>query len=147
MGKLTLDLPDRDSKPTADGRTGGSYEFDPRQNDTIGELAQAMKFVGVFTIVAGIAYGVVAVFALRSGQVGGPIAAGIQCVIDIVLGLYLIAAAANFRRIVDTQGADMPNLMGALEQLRRYFTLQMVTIIIALVALVGIVVLFLAIRL
>lgn len=66
---------------------------------------------------------------------GGAVAAlvsGIECVVGLVLGSYLVSAAANCRRIVETQGSDIPNLMAGLEQLRKYFALQMILIIIAL---------------
>ncbi|MBA2544269.1 MAG: hypothetical protein H0V17_31785, partial [Deltaproteobacteria bacterium] len=83
-------------------------------------------------VIAGIAYGVAALYALKRGHGLGMIVGGVQCVLDIVLGLYLTAAAANLRRVVETQGLDIPHLMSGLDQLRRYFALQMVLIIIAL---------------
>jgi hypothetical protein len=134
MGRL-LGLPDRhgaEDIPAA-GAAPGTYEFNQLQNHTFSELAKAMRFVGVFTGIAGAVYGVIALFALMHGNALGAIIGIVEAVIGIVLGSYLIAAAANCRRVVETQGSDIPNLMAALDQLRRYFVLQMVLIIIALV--------------
>ncbi len=144
MGKM-LGLPDRHGVEPHAGPTGGSYEFDQLQNHTFLDLAKAMKFVGVFTGIAGAIYGVVALFSVMHSHAIGTIVAAIQCVVYLVLGSYLVAAAANCRRIVDTQGQDIPNLMAGLDQLRRYFTLQMILIILALCALGAGMILFLVV--
>jgi len=130
-----LGLPDRQGAEAEAGPTGGSYEFDQLQNHTFRDLAKAMKFVGVFTVIVGLVYGAVALLAIRSSHALGTVVMAVQCVVDIVLGGYLISAAANCMRIVDTTGQDIPNLMAGLDQLRRYFRLQMVLIIVALCAL------------
>lgn len=131
MGRM-LGLPDKHGVENHAGPSGGTYEFDQLQNHTFRDLAKAMKFVGVFTIIAGVAYAVFAIFAVRGGGVVAAVAAGVQAAVDLALGGYLLNAAANCMRIVDTQGQDIPNLMAGLEQLRKYFRLQMVLIIIAL---------------
>lgn len=133
MGRM-LGLPERGvaDVPT---ETGGAYEFSQLQNHTFSDLAKVMKFVGVFTGIAGAIYGLVAVLAVLKADLIGVVVAGIQSAIYLALGMYLVSAAAACRRIVETQGMDIPNLMSGLDQLRRYFALQRALIIIALIVL------------
>ena len=134
MGKMTLGLdPHPATRPQHVEGAAGSYEFTQLQEHTIASLAKAMRFVGIFMIIAGIVSGIGAVIAIVDGRFVTSIASAVGAVIDIVLGLYLTSSAGSFQSVVDTRGADIPNLMSALEQLRRFFNLQRILIIIGIV--------------
>jgi len=108
-----------------------NYEFDSSQNTLIGQLADRMKFVSVFFIIG-------AVLTIVSGLLG--LEAGIGAIItgvgDFLIGIWTYQASTAFKRIVDTEGRDIENLMGALGELRKLYTLQYWVLMITLVALV-----------
>ena len=105
------------------------YEFSSSQNGLIKDLAGKMRFVSFFLIGLGILASIEGVAALtREGF--GKIVLG---VIQIMIGLWTQKAAFSFGRIVDTEGNDIENLMRALGELRKLYTLQYWLYIIALV--------------
>ncbi|MDJ1168164.1 hypothetical protein PMG71_01830 [Roseofilum sp. BLCC_M154] len=59
----------------------------------------------------------------------------ISGVADFLIGIWTYQASTAFKRIVDTQGQDIENLMGALGELRKLYTLQYWVLILTLVAL------------
>jgi hypothetical protein len=121
------------SAPPTMGARG--YEFGPGENQLLRGLAGAMRFVAVFQTIVGALLLVLAVFSLLWGHFGEALGYGIESCLGLVLAGLLLGAAGRFRQVVETQGADIPHLMGALEQLRKFFNLQRVLLIIALVLL------------
>lgn len=113
--------------------TTDGYEFTDVQNTSIRELAGAMKFVAVVEIILGILYGVLALFTFMAGSIGGTLVYGITCFVSIILAAMLSTASGYFRNIVDSQGADIMHLMGALDNLKKYFNLKRTLYIIAMV--------------
>lgn len=108
-----------------------NYEFDNSQNVLIGQLANRMKFVSIFLIIGGVLTAVFGFFGAVEGI--GEIISGVA---DFLIGIWTYQASTAFKRIVDTQGQDIENLMGALGELRKLYTLQYWVLIITLVALV-----------
>lgn len=104
------------------------YEFSPSQNELIQDLAGKMRFVGFLLFTVGtlsIIGGIIAIFFFFVGQTGVVDLGGIiQGIFFILVGYWTIKAGAAFKRIVDTQGNDLENLMGALSELRKLYTLQ-----------------------
>lgn len=113
------------------------YEFGPSQNELIQDLARKMRFVGFLLFAIGalsIIGGIVAIFFLFLGRARGVNLGGIiQGIFFILVGYWTIKAGAAFKRIVDTQGNDLGNLMGALGELRKLYTLQYWLAIILLI--------------
>ena len=105
------------------------YEFDQTQNQLIRDLAQKMRFVSYFLIALGVLLVIAGIISIRRGEIGGII----NGVVQIIIGLWTSKAASSFQRIVDTQGSDMENLMGALGELRKLYTLQYWLILIAVI--------------
>ena len=105
------------------------YEFDQTQNQLIRDLAQKMRFVSYFLIALGVLLVIAGIISIRRGEIGGII----NGVVQILIGLWTSKAASSFQRIVDTQGSDMENLMGALGELRKLYTLQYWLILIAVI--------------
>lgn len=105
------------------------YEFSSSQNELIKHLADKMRFVAYFLIATG-ALGVLGgLLSLQRGGVGNIISA----VVYILIGVWTNSASSSFHRIVDTQGNDIENLMGALGELRKLYTLQYWLLIVALI--------------
>lgn len=133
-----------------------SYEFDSSQNQLIQDLAQKMRLVSYFLIVLGSIiilgglFTLVNAFRLVSGyqgaesivrqslvsMTGNGVGNVIQGTIQILIGSWTLNAARSFRLIVDTQGNDITNLMGALGELRKLYTLQYWVVLIGLIVLV-----------
>jgi hypothetical protein len=110
-----------------------NYEFDNSQNVLIGQLANRMKFVSIFLMIGGVLTAVLGLFGAAEG-----IGEMISGVADFLIGIWTYQASTAFKRIVDTQGQDIENLMGALGELRKLYTLQYWVLIFTLVALVAV---------
>lgn len=105
------------------------YEFSSSQNELIKNLADKMRFVAYFLIAVGVLAVIGGLFSLRTGGVGNII----NGVVYILIGVWTNNASSAFQRIVATTGSDIENLMGALGELRKLYTLQYWLLIIALV--------------
>lgn len=105
------------------------YEFDQTQNQLFKDLAQKMRFVSYFLIALGVLLLVVGILNLTRGGFGSIINGAVQ----VIIGYWTTRAAAAFQRIVTTEGSDIVNLMGALGELRKLYTLQYWLILIALI--------------
>lgn len=105
------------------------YEFSSSQNELIKNLADKMRFVAAFLIAVG-ALGVIGgLLTLARGGLSNIISA----VVYILIGVWTNNASSAFRRIVETSGSDIENLMGALGELRKLYTLQYWLLIIAFI--------------
>ena len=102
------------------------YEFDNSQNELILDLSKKMRFVAYFLMALGI-------LAVVFGIVGLDVGSIIQGIVQFLIGLWTVNAASLFRQIVETRGNDIVNLMGALAELRKLYTLQYWVLIIALI--------------
>ncbi|MEM1169730.1 MAG: hypothetical protein AAGJ08_11795 [Cyanobacteria bacterium P01_H01_bin.35] len=102
------------------------YEFDQSQNELILDLSNKMRFVSYFLIAGGVLSGIIGLLGLNAGVI-------IPAVVDILIGVWTLNAASSFKLIVDTQGNDIVNLMGALGELRKLYRLQYWLLIITLV--------------
>lgn len=107
----------------------GTYEFNESQNQLILDLSKKMLFVSYFLIAGGILGALGGVIMLLKGGFGELV----QGVILLITGVWTINAAKAFQLIVDTQGNDIENLMGALGQLRKLYTLQYWLFLIAII--------------
>jgi len=105
---------------------GQQYEFDQSQNELILDLSNKMRFVSYFLILVGVLAGITGLLGLNPGTI-------IQAVVQILIGVWTLKASSSFKLIVDTEGNDIVNLMGALGELRKLYRLQYWLLIIALV--------------
>ena len=105
------------------------YEFSNSQNELIKQLADKMRLVGYFLFGVGLLIGINGVFTFFNGGVGNIIVG----IVEIIIGIWTYKASSSFQRIVDTQGSDIENLMGALAELRKLYTLQFWLLILALI--------------
>jgi len=105
------------------------YEFSSSQNELIKNLADKMRFVGYFLLAVGVLGVLGGLLSIRTGGVGSII----NGVVYILIGVWTNNASSAFQRIVETSGSDIENLMGALGELRKLYTLQYWLLIIALI--------------
>ena len=105
-----------------------AYEFDARQNELVGELAKRMLWVAYFLLLAGALVAVVGMGTLTERGIFSLIQAGFM----IIIGVWTKRAAAAFDGIVQTEGSDIANLMVALGELRKLYTLQFWVIALAI---------------
>lgn len=106
-----------------------SYEFNNAQNQLIRELSEKMRFVSYFLIGLGILVAIAGIFVITRGGLGNII----QGIIQVIIGFWTNKAASAFKQIVNTQGNDIENLIDALGELRKLYTLQYWLYIVALI--------------
>lgn len=108
---------------------GPGYEFDSGQNELIGTLAKRMKWVAWFMMFFAAVAAIVGVTTWADDGVS----AIVQAVLMLVVAVWTRKAAAAFDGIVRTEGSDIANLMDALGELKKLYTLQYWVIIVAIV--------------
>ncbi len=121
--------------------TSLGYEFNPSQNKVFEDLAKKMNLVGILLLFGGIfnltIAIIVSVFLLFIQQKSIPISSAINGIIQgaflALLGTWTRNAAVGFSRIVKTTNNDIENLMGAMGELRKLYTLQYFLAIITIV--------------
>jgi len=106
-----------------------NYEFDSGQNELISLLAKRMKWVAWFMIVFAVVAAIMGVVTIG----GDGISSIIQAVLMLIIAVWTRKAALAFEGIVQTEGSDMTNLMDALGELKKLYTLQYWVIIIAII--------------
>ena len=108
------------------------YEFTSTQDRLISELSNKMRFVSYVLIVIGALLIVAGLVSINQGGFGSVI----YGIVQLLVGVWTNKAAASFRKIAATQGSDISNLMDALAELRKLYTLQYWLFILALVFIV-----------
>jgi hypothetical protein len=88
-----------------------------------------MLFVSYFLIASGVLGALAGIITIMQGG----FSALVQGVVLLVTGIWTINASKAFKLIVETQGNDIENLMGALGQLRKLYTLQFWLFMISLI--------------
>lgn len=117
------------------------YEFTPDENVVFTKLASVMRMVAFMSI----AFGAIALlggFADLFGEnemvdVPRALTSILQGAVFALLGTWLQTASRSFRDIAVTEGRDITNLMNALQDLSKVYSLQAILIAIALVVLGG----------
>ena len=109
-----------------------SYEFTSTQDRLISELSNKMRFVSYVLIVIGALLIFAGLVSINQGGFGSVI----YGIVQLLVGVWTNKAASSFRKIAATQGNDINNLMDALAELRKLYTLQYWLFILALVFIV-----------
>ena len=107
------------------------YEFSRSQNELIGDLAHKMDFVATLLIILGVVAliaGILSVISVLTQPGSEVIIAALNSLIAgiffLLIGTWTKNAASAFKQIVSTAGTDIENLMIALGELRKLYTLQ-----------------------
>jgi hypothetical protein len=108
--------------------TTSQYEFNDAQNRVIDDLANAIMWVRIPIIVAGIFQALLAAgLAFRVPKDGahiiGVLGHTLAAVISFMMASWLMRASLSFSRITTTAGRDISYLMTALASLRSWFDL------------------------
>jgi hypothetical protein len=111
------------------------YEFDPRQNEIISDLAGGLRVVGLLLVILGVLYllglfGTIAQANRTRDVIGPAILIGVSALIALSLGVWFRRSSASFRRIVETSGRDIDYLVTALDELRKSFSLLRALILV-----------------
>ena len=106
------------------------YEFTDAQNQIISQLASKMGWVAMFGLVVGVMIAVLGIFSL--GSDGQGLVFLVQSVFVIMIALWTRRAALGFRQVVETTGSDITNVMSALGELKKLYTLHYWLIIVGI---------------
>ncbi len=106
------------------------YEFTESQNQIISQLASKMGWVAMFGLVVGVMIAVLGMFSL--GSDGQGLVFLVQSLFVIMIALWTRRAALGFRQVVETTGSDITNVMKALGELKKLYTLHYWLIIVGI---------------
>ncbi|WP_013323712.1 hypothetical protein [Gloeothece verrucosa] len=109
-----------------------SYEFNTTEEKLIGDLAGKMKFVSYFFMAVGVVQAFAGILHLTSATLDPP-SIIISGLINLAIGIWTYKAASSFSLVAKTRGHDLENLMDALKQLKKLYSLQYWLLIVALV--------------
>jgi hypothetical protein len=98
-----------------------NYEFTEQQNETISKLARMMLIVSILFMISG---GITVLASLSPLSIIGIL----QGAALVVIGYSLFTASNSFKKIVETTGNDIANLMAALNQLYNACSIQLYSI-------------------
>ena len=109
---------------------GEDYEFSDAQNEVMLDLARKMQGVGIFMLVLGTLALIGFVVSLFAEPQGVWI---FVAAFFLVIGVWTVRAAREFRQVVTTEGSDISHLMTALTELKKFYTLNFWLFVVYLV--------------
>ncbi len=110
------------------------FEFTDVQKESFRALSTSMSVLGVFLMLIG---GLSAVFALGGLYEGFAVAGvgfGVFAVVLMLMASWLLAGGRSLSAMMRTRGRDVDYLMEAIGQLRRYFGLTLVLLMVGMMA-------------
>ena len=130
-----------------------SYEFNEFENATIASTARWAKLWGIISLVSGILVlilGVLMVAVLGAMVAASPssgssaalkpamivaMGAGLipTALVSIIGGIFYLQSGNSLRRVVDTQGNDIPLMVDAVRSLSRAFMIEAIAMIVGFV--------------
>ena len=122
--------PRRESSPPPED----SYEFSDDHKESFRALAMSMTFLGVFTMLIGGLSAVFALGALYEGFTPNGVVIGATAVVQMLMASWLLSASRSLSAMMRTRGRDVDYLMEAVAQLRRYFGLTLVLLMVGMMA-------------
>lgn len=131
----------------------GDYEFSEEQNAVIRKLSNAMTVFASFSLAWGalLVKRAVELTQVHSAMTGelfqnslnktdvtiAVIQSYLGALVPLLFGFFMVKAAAHFRKIVKTEGSDIPNLLTALGSLNSVYMVGIVLAVILLLLLVS----------
>ncbi len=117
------------------------YEFTETENQTIGTLANRMKWVGLLLIAIGSTTGLASIVSLGQSALMSSLNLNaliflLLAVVFLLTGVWTKNAGKSFSLIVETTGSDIGNLMDALTSLLKLYYMQFWLILDSLVAVI-----------
>jgi hypothetical protein len=124
---------DRDPKPEG-------FEFSDVQKESFRALSLSMSFLGIFVMLIGGLSAVFALGALYEGFAVNGVVIGAYAVVLMLMASWLLGVGRSLSAMMRTKGRDIDYLMEAVAQLRRYFGLTLILLMIGMMATVAAVV-------
>lgn len=112
-----------------------TYEFSAPENVLIRQLVDAMRFVAAASLALGalvLILGIAGVSTQGRAALGPALGNFAQCVVFVLVGVWLQRAVDAFTKVVDSAGDDITHLLEALTELTRVFSLQRAVFVLAL---------------
>jgi hypothetical protein len=100
------------------------YEFTEPENSIVGSCATWTMVLGIIEILEG------------ASKLVGKNSSTLGLVVHVAMGIMLIVASQSLRKVVTTQGQDIPHLMKALDNFGQVLLIRIVLLILALVLVV-----------
>jgi hypothetical protein len=125
--------PRREPPPT-------DFEFSDVHKESFRALATSMSFLGVFVMLMGGLSAVFALGAIYESFVSNGIFVGIYAVVLMLMASWLMSAGRSLSAMMRTRGRDIEYLMEAVLQLRRYFGMTLVLLMIGMLGSIVVVV-------
>ena len=111
-----------------------AYEFSDSDGKIIKNVGHRLTYQGILMTLAGI--GGVIYSAINFSGAPDPIVIYVylfQSVVEIVIGISLLMSPAYFKRVAETEGNDVSELIGGLSNLNKTFIIVWVTITLNLI--------------
>jgi len=124
---------DRDPKPEG-------FEFSDVQKESFRALSMSMSFLGIFVMLIGGLSAVFALGALYEGFAVNGVVIGAYAVVLMLMASWLLGGGRSLSAMMRTKGRDIDYLMEAVAQLRRYFGLTLILLMIGMMATIAAVV-------
>jgi hypothetical protein len=124
---------DRDPKPEG-------FEFSDVQKESFRALSMSMSFLGIFVMLLGGLSAVFALGALYEGFAVNGVVIGALAVVLMLMASWLLGGGRSLSAMMRTKGRDVDYLMEAIAQLRRYFGLTLILLMIGMMATIAAVV-------
>lgn len=141
---MTDEARDRDEgdERRGEGRGAGRerpYEFSDAHKESFRALAMSLSFLGVFVMLLGGLAAVFALGALYEGFVANGVVLGAYAVVIMLMASWLMSGGRSLSAMMRTRGRDVTYLMEAVTQLRRYFGMVLVLLMLGfLLAIAGV---------
>ena len=123
-----------DGKPKDHDASPDGFEFSDVQKESFRALSTSMSVLGVFLMLLGGLSAVFALGALYEGFAVNGVAIGAYAVVLMLLASWLLAGGRSLSAMLRTRGRDVGYLMEAVGQLRRYFGLTLILLMVGLMA-------------
>lgn len=117
-----------------------SFEFSDVHKESFRALAMSMSFLGVFVMLLGGLSSVFALGSLYEGFAVNGVAIGAYAVVMMLMASWLMSGGRSLSAMMRTRGRDIDYLMEAVAQLRRYFGLTLVLLMIGMMTVIAAVV-------
>ncbi len=128
------------AKPSDRAPEPEGFEFSDVQKESFRALSLSMSFLGIFVMLIGGLSAVFALGALYEGFAVNGVVIGAYAVVLMLMASWLLGGGRSLSAMMRTKGRDIDYLMEAVAQLRRYFGLTLILLMIGMMATIAAVV-------
>jgi hypothetical protein len=116
------------------------FEFSDVQKESFRALSTSMSVLGVFLMLLGGLSAVFALGALYEGFAVNGVVIGVYAVVLMLMASWLLGGGRSLSAMMRTRGRDVDYLMETVGQLRRYFGLTLILLMVGMMATIAAVV-------